>query len=46
MARVLENDSQVLCKPKLMPIKSIPLQKLEQLEEKLLAEKSLDMEQK
>ncbi|CAB1114155.1 unnamed protein product [Ectocarpus sp. CCAP 1310/34] len=31
--------SEVLCKPKLMPIKSITLQKLEQQEAQLLAEK-------
>lgn len=38
--------TQVLCKPKLMPIKSITLQKLEQLEEQLLGEKQSDMEHK
>lgn len=35
-------DVQVLCKPKLMPIKSITLQKLEQQEAQLLAEKQPD----
>jgi len=39
-------NSQVLCKPKLMPIKSITLQKLEQLEEQLLVEKHPDTDQK
>lgn len=39
--------TQVLCKPKLMPIKSITLQKLEQLEEQLLSEKKQpDLEHK
>eukprot|EP00903_Cladosiphon_okamuranus_P012294 g11526.t1 len=40
------NLSEVLCKPKLMPIKSLMLQKLEQLEEQLLAEKKPDRELK
>lgn len=39
-------EKQVLCKPKLMPIKSITLQKLEQLEEQLLADKQSESEQK
>eukprot|EP00752_Nemacystus_decipiens_P001481 g1456.t1 len=38
------NLSEVLCKPKLMPIKSITLQKLEQLEEQLLSENQADTE--